>query len=458
MRRALAALALLAALCPASPARGFVLFEDPLEEESLEVGVLARTFAFLLAGSALRPPYALTDADPSGLSILDLRVSLEYRSSWLKVVVHNQLTGTVRSHAGGGGPLSLGRGLEPRRWVPLEADLVDEDTVGLRNAVDWLYAAVSLGPVTITAGRQPVSFGRGKLWQPTDLVAAFSLTEVDTEFKPGADAVRVDWTIADDSQLTAVAAAGQGVREQTLTLPGGPTLVTGHEDDGLSPGGSAFLLRYQQGWSSGEAGVLAGYVRGDAVLGLDAAYDAGGFDLYAEVTVSFLTDRSPGRRGPAEKAPPTAIARAVAGGTFKPHGKVTLIPELYYSGFGTLDPTEYLDVALSARVAVGEIYNLGQVYAGFTCLWEAHPLLNLNLLGIINPRDPSGLLSLGASYNLSANVDLLAGMYLPMGRAPDVSGVPADGVPNPLTGQLPVPRSEFGMYPYFFFLELKAAM
>ncbi len=194
------------------------------------------------------------------------------------------------------------------------------------------------------------------------------------------------------------------------------------------------------------------------VLGLDAVYDAGAFDLYTELTVTVLTDRSLGRRGPVEEEPPSALVRTVVGATFKPHGKVTLIPEVFYSGFGTLDPDQYLATAMSERVAVGEMSNLGQIYIGATGIWEAHPLLNLSLLGIVNAGDLSGLISMAASYSLASNVDLLAGLYLPLGRVPDVSDVPADGMPNPLTGQMPRPRSEFGLYPYFFFLEIKAAM
>ena len=458
LRRAFLVLSSLFLVLCSPPAHAFVLFEDPLEEESLEIGVLVRSFAFLQAGSVLRPPYTMEDVDPTGRGMLDLRLSLEYRTSWLKVVVHDQLTSSITAPALSS-VFSLGRGLEPRRVIPLEADLVDEDGFSLRNVVDWVYLAFTFGPVTITAGRQPVTFGRGKLWQATDLVSTFSLTEVDSEFKPGADAVRLDWTVATGRSLTLVAAVGEEVAQDRLQLPGFPEVHLGYKDDGVGPGGSALLLRYQHGWGAGEAGALAGYVRGDVVLALDVAHDAGSFDLYAEVAVSILTDRSMGRRGPVEEAdPPAAVARAVVGGTFKPHSRVTVIPEVFYNGFGALDAEEYLLVAQSARVAVGETYNLGQIYVGATCMWEAHPLLNIVAAGILNAADPSGLVSLAGAYNLASNVDLILGMYLPLGRVPDVSQVPASGVPDPFSGAMPIPRSEFGMYPYFFFAELKAAM
>ena len=434
----------LPALAP-TPAAAFVLSEDPLEEKSVELGVTARLFSFVLTGPTLdapynrqaTPPFSFVDADPSGLGIFDLRLSFAYRAPRVKVVLHNQLTVSVRSHASAG-PLAMGRGMEPPRWFPLQADLTDADdgTMLVREALDWAYAAVSLGPVTLTLGRQPVTFGRGKIWSAEDLVSTFSITEVDTEFKPGADALRLDCSVGQAGQLTVVAAAGE------------------HGDE-LSLSGSSFVARYKHSLGRVEAGLLGGYVRGDGVAGLDAAWDVGSFDLYAELTVTFPTDRSlsPNDQtaqasllGPGLEATGPAVVRAVLGATFKPHAKLTLVPEVYFNGFGTWDNEQYLAVAQSQRLALGEQSTLGRLYLGGLCLFEAHPLLTLNAVGLFNLRDPSSLLSLGGVYNVAANVELKAGVYLPLGRVPDTSAL------------LPVPRSEFGMYPYFFFFELKAAM
>jgi len=97
---------------------------------------------------------------------------------------------------------------------------------------------------------------------------------------------------------------------------------------------------------------------------------------------------------------------------------------------------------------MGEMYNLGRVYLGGIVQWEAHPLLNLTGGVIANPVDPSGLLSLGLNYSLANNMALVAGGYIPVGRLPDLRTV----------GPVPEPRSEFGLYPYFLYLELKVAM
>jgi len=154
--------------------------------------------------------------------------------------------------------------MEPPRWFPLQADITDDEGITLRESVDWAYAAVTLGPVTVTAGRQPITLGRGKLYKPLDLVATFALTEVDTEYKPGADALRIDWNATPRTVLSLFATAGEW-------------------NDELALRGSAFALRAKQELAKGEVGMLGGLVRGDGVIGADAVVDAGKFDIYAEL-------------------------------------------------------------------------------------------------------------------------------------------------------------------------------
>jgi hypothetical protein len=432
MRRLLLCLLL---LVPARVSQGFVLQEDELAERSTTLGVQLRTFSFILAGDVLAPPYLTADQNPMALGLFDVRLSLTHRRPWLKLTMHDQLNGQIRSHALAG-PLVLGRGLEPPRWLPLQWTITDSTGFTLRDAIDWAYATVIAGPVSVTAGRQPVSFGRGKLWKPYDLVSTFALTEVDTEYKPGVDAVRVDVQARERMALTVLSAAGK-------------------RDGHLALRGSSFVLRGTQGWGAarsgrfaGEAGILVGFVRRDVVVGLDGVVDLGKADLYAEFTVTVPTAESLTPRKPDT---PPAVARAVLGTTFKPWRKLTVSPELYYGGFGAWTPRDYLGVALSERVGVGELYNLGRLYAGAVVLYQPHPLLDATLGVIGNLRDPSGLVSVGLSYNVAASVQLQVGAFLPVGRLPDPTRfVPPVGLPEP--------RSEFGLYPFFVFLELKAAM
>lgn len=58
--------------------------------------------------------------------------------------------------------------------------------------------------ITFAFGRQPIDWGSGRFWQPLNVFGAFAPTDLDTDFKPGIDAARLDWFPSDFSSLTAV--------------------------------------------------------------------------------------------------------------------------------------------------------------------------------------------------------------------------------------------------------------
>lgn len=424
MRRSLVAGAA-AAVALAAPARAVVLDEDELADTSTEVGAIVRAFSFLTFGEVLEPPTLPDDLNPSGVGVFDLRLYAARRGGSYKVVVHDQLTSAARSHGLSSG-LAIGRGLPPPRWLPLRWELADEPTLGVVNTVDWAYVAVDRGPVTITVGRQPVSFGRGKLWSPTDVISTFALTEVDTEYKPGTDAARVDWTVAERAQVTAVAAVGELEPEDDGDL-------------GASVRGSSFVARGQRGWDGGELGVMVGYVRGDPLVAVDGVWDAGGFEVYGEAVATLVTGDG---LGSAVVDDGGVATRAVLGATYKPTGKLTLVPELAYNGFGAWDDADYAPVALSDRVAVGEQIFLGRLYASAAVDWELHPLIHVSGAALVNLRDPSALATIAVRGSLGDNAEAAIGGYVPAGETPE----------------LPAIGSEYGVYPHFVFATVKAAL
>lgn len=58
--------------------------------------------------------------------------------------------------------------------------------------------------MTLSFGRQPIDFGSGRFWQPLNVFGSFAPTDLDTDYKPGIDAARLDWFTSDLSSLTAV--------------------------------------------------------------------------------------------------------------------------------------------------------------------------------------------------------------------------------------------------------------
>jgi hypothetical protein len=408
-------------------AGAYVVSEDSFEEESTELGVVLRSFGFLFGGDVLEPPYTATDTSPSASGLFDGRLYFGHHESAFQIVFHNQLTLALSSHATG--PLGLGRGLSPPRWLPISFRH-DDDRLRLASNADWLYAAMSFGPATLTVGRQPITFGRGALWRTMDRVSTFALTEVDTSFKPGADALRFDINASEDTVVTAIAAIGE--------------LESSELDGEAELRGSTFLARLKQGWDGGEIGVTAGFVRYDAMAGVDVMFDLDVFELYAEATFTRVTARS--LTTPAVDDP--RVVSALVGASFRASPSVLIKPEVLYNGFGSFDSDDYLPQLLSERVGIGEQTNVGRLYVGGVVDHELTPLTHLVTSTLVNLHDPSALFSGALLYNMAQNVDFLVGGYLPVGERP-----------TPLSaGPIPSLGSEFGSYPVFVFTELRGTI
>jgi hypothetical protein len=426
-RLAVWAAALVALASLPTPSRAAVLSEDEIEETSTELGLVARGFGFVLAGDVLDRPYNfLEDASPSATNIFDLRPYFVRRTPHFHLVLHQSLTSVSRSHSSLGA-FAFGRGGTPPRWFPLRHVFGETPTLSLQTETDWAYAAFIDGPVTYTIGRQPVTLGRGRIWRPWDLVSTFTLTEVDTEYKPGVDAVRVDVSPSSSVTITAIGSAGELERDS---------------DFETSPRGSTALGRVSFGFDGGEMALLGGRVRQDDVLGWSALWALPSFDLYGELSATWFHHDS--LSSPAVAGRQVAVPRGLLGATVKPSSKLTVVPEVYYDGFGAQRKEQYYAVALSERVAVGEQLVLGQLYGGVALDFEAHPLVHITGLAIDNLVDGSALLSAGVTYDAAANTRLKAGGYVPVGPKPD---------PKTLA-----PRSEFGMFPYFGFAELEVTL
>jgi hypothetical protein len=415
-----------AALLAATSARAWVISEDPLEGKSLDIGGTVRSFDYLMHGGLLTTPLSPPDENPAGTSLLALRAKLDWEASeHFRLVIHDELTTTLSSLVlDQAGPLALGQGKRAPVWLPLQADLASSSRVLVHDTVDWLYARWSTGPVQMTFGRQPVTLGRGVLWTPMDLLAPFSPIQIDTEFKPGVDALRSDVRLGDAATVTMLGVLGRSA---------------GADDFKADAAGSAELAHLELRFGSTRIGAMGGLVRQDVVGGLDGFYDLGhGADLHGAVTVTYVPQAE--RRTWGE----TAFVRAVLGSTFELGKKVHATVEAFYNGSGAPDSSGYLTELGSPRFAVGEEYDVGRYYAGATVDWQPHPLVHVGLAALMNLQDPSALLSPQIRYDLAKNTLLVAGAFLPIGAQPTVD--PIAGLATP---------SEFGLYPFVYHVDLK---
>jgi hypothetical protein len=427
-RRVAAVAAVVGAVTTARSARAIVLDEDPLEGSSTTIGGSLRSFNFVMHGGPLTDPGAPPDANPASVSVDAIRAYFEMkRGDAFSLVAHDQLTTTVSSLSLGalGGPLALGTGnMTPPVWLPLQSTLTDGDRFTATNRVDWLYGRYRTSWLTITLGRQPITIGRAVLWTPEDLLAPFSPLQINTDFKPGVDALRVDVALGETATWSTYGVAGKATPDASFDV---------HGD------GSAALTRLEKSFATTRLGLMGGYVREDAVGGADLFLDLGhGVDLHGEATVTYVPDVA---RRPFGNS---VFARAVAGSTFAIGTKVHATIEGDYDGSGAPTPGDYLTALASPRFRIGEVYDVGRYYAGASCDWEASALLHVGAAVIANVTDPSALASPFVRYDVGANAQLVAGAFLPIGAR---TAYAPDGTPTP--------RSEFGLYPFLYHVDAK---
>jgi len=157
--------------------------------------------AALLPRDVTLPEHAGTGAHTARVTARLLwSEELEFSAAW-------QLDFVTASHSAlgtGGGPAGFlgGRGAAARRrrW-DFEPLLLDRDGVRLQHNLDLLALRYQTPRATLVIGRQVLSWGTGRLWNPTDLMSPFSPTDVDREVRRGVDAVRLSMPLGAVSQL-----------------------------------------------------------------------------------------------------------------------------------------------------------------------------------------------------------------------------------------------------------------
>jgi len=70
--------------------------------------------------------------------------------------------------------------------------------------IDRLSYKHTYDRVSVTVGRQPIDWGRGRFWQPFNIFGAFAPTDLDTEYKSGIDALNIEWYPSDFSSMNLV--------------------------------------------------------------------------------------------------------------------------------------------------------------------------------------------------------------------------------------------------------------
>ncbi len=385
----------------------------------------------LLAASGL-------GADPRALGSGAGRLRGELRLGEVVLLGHHEvfLGSGATSPLGG---TSTGVGLQAPELVDLTWQPDLGDGMQLRGRTDRLSVTWSPTGAQLVVGRQPVSFGTGLVFTPMDVVNPFSAATIDTEYKPGVDAVRLDGYFGTSAKITAVA-AWAGIPLHAADRP-----PVGLDDAVFAAAGQ------------GTVGVtdllgLAAVVRGDLVGGVGFVSSVGPVGVHGEVT---------GTLPAADAVEDDPFVRAVLGADGRPTGKTLVSGEVYLQTLGATDPADYLAFAQGPRFARGELWTMGRAYAALSVAQELTPLVSGSAALIGNLGDASALLAPGVSISAADDVTVSLGGFVSLGARPDE--VPLGLDPSTLSITPPSTRalarsvrSEFGLYPTTVYLSTRA--
>lgn len=279
-----------------------------------------------------------------------------------------------------------------RRLVALGSTVVEQPGLRVAQDLDRLALTLALPFGDLTVGRQVLSWGTGRLWNPTDVLSPFPPTVVDREVRRGFDAVRLAVALGDTTQL------------DLLYLP-----QPAAEDSG----GVARLQANLLGW---DGSVSAGKYARDVVLGADLVGDVGPLGVHAEGAYTLgLVGLGAGTPVRVDEH----FFRGVVGVDWRPTEELLLLGEYHFNGFGAEQASGYAERLTSARAARGEVFNAGRHYAGLVASWQFDELVSGALTALVNLTDPSAMLVPTVEWWFEQTVIVRAGASLPLGASPD---------------------------------------
>lgn len=256
-------------------------------------------------------------------------------------------------------------------WQP-----VTESHFIASDYIDRLYFDQNFSFGSLVIGRQRISWGTGRVWNPTDIFNPINPANFGKIEKDGSDAASMKFDLGQLTNLQIVYNAeyhfkysDYAARFRTNILGYDFSLMSGFVDKRLVNGGDF-------------AGDISGAgIRGEALVSSDVLSHTGYFVKWILGTDYQFTDKLYG------------------------------LIEYYHNGQGSLDKMDY-DLA---DLYEGKILNLAKSYLDVTGTYQLHPLVSVALSANSNFNDGSGFLSGTITYSASNNTSLALGTLFTYG-------------------------------------------
>jgi hypothetical protein len=283
--------------------------------------------------------------------------------------------------------------------------------------LDRAFMKLSFNFADIYVGRQAISWGSGKLANPTDIFAPFSFNELDKEERRGIDAVRVRIPVGNLAEIDLGYVFG----------------------DRLKLSNSGFFLRSKFFMLDTDISFMIIGFKNNLLLGFDLTKPIGGAGFWFEgayVKNNFYNKD--------KDEIPDNYTRISTGLDYNYKGVYMMI-EYHYNGAGSKLPREYYDLFGKRAYKTNTIFLMGINYLSIMTSYQITGLLSNTNMIIYNITDKSMILSPKFEYNIAENIYLSLGAFISTGKIPYYSSC---FVP-------PEIKSEFGMYPNMFFTSFR---
>ncbi len=258
------------------------------------------------------------------------------------------------------------------RWQP-----VDVKHATVSDYIDRLYIDQEFSFGTLVIGRQRISWGTGRVWNPTDIFNPINPADFGKIEKDGADAISMKFFLG---QLTDL------------------QIVYNSEYHFKS---SNYAARFRTNILGYDFAVLGGSLDREPIAGGDFAGNVWTAGIRGEALVS----RDPAKSG-------GYYVRWILGMDYQFTDRLYGLFEYYHNGQGTLDRSKY-DFA---GVLEGRILNVAKDYLALSGSYQATSLITVTLASISNFSDGSGYLAGTINYSASDNASIALGSLYTFGR------------------------------------------
>lgn len=287
---------------------------------------------------------------------------------------------------------------DDRRLFGLTGQLDEDENHIWYHRLDRLFLSWRSGTLDIRAGRQAVTWGNGLIFNPMDLFNPFSPIDVVRDYKTGDDLLSVELNCA----------AGN---LHLLCVP-----RRDPADHKVSRNHSSVAAKYHCSLPGLEMDFMAGRHYRDWVAGTGLTGYLGPAAWRLDGVLTIPDDDDILWTGGKDHNTYLSLIANVDLSWFWCKKNWYGFLELYYNGLMSDDYARDTAVPyITERLHRGDLYNLGKLYATAMIQFEAHPLVNLYLTGIVNLNDPSGVLLPRLIYDITQNGQITLGGNLNVG-------------------------------------------